>query len=217
MAAITIVLYGQFLFNAMYIGFSMGVAPVISYNHGSQNTRLLQRIFRICMGFISISSLVITAGALISAPFIVEIFTPKTTDTYLIAKTAFSCFPSTISLQDEHFFLLHVHSIFRRENFSDHLLCEDICSDCDQYPDPSTDPWSKRSLALGSDRRMYDAFSFPLFYSEKSTPLSLHPKTGLKYRSKIDLPSCCGSCLVCHSNPLDHRLILSFHCSILIF
>ena len=117
----------------------------------------------------------------------------------------------------EHFFLLHVHSIFRRENFSDHLLCEDICSDCDQYPDPSTDPWSKRSLALGSDRRMYDAFSFPLFYSEKSTPLSLHPKTGLKYRSKIDLPSCCGSCLVCHSNLLDHRLILSFHCSILIF
>lgn len=91
-AAITIVLYGQFLFNAMYMGFSMGVAPVISYNHGSKNTRLLQRIFRICMGFISISSLVITAGALISAPFIVEIFTPKTTDTYLIAKTGFSLF-----------------------------------------------------------------------------------------------------------------------------
>ena len=76
----------------MYMGFSMGVAPVISYNHGSKNTRLLQRIFRICMGFISISSLVITAGALISAPFIVEIFTPKTTDTYLIAKTGFSLF-----------------------------------------------------------------------------------------------------------------------------
>ena len=29
-AAITIVLYGQFLFNALYMGYSMGVAPVIS-------------------------------------------------------------------------------------------------------------------------------------------------------------------------------------------
>lgn len=57
LSAINIVLYGQFLFNAMYMGFSMGVAPVVSYNHGSKNTRLLQRIFRICMGFISISSM----------------------------------------------------------------------------------------------------------------------------------------------------------------
>jgi len=30
-AAITIILYGQFLFNALYLGFSMGVAPVISF------------------------------------------------------------------------------------------------------------------------------------------------------------------------------------------
>ena len=50
-AAITIVLYGQFLFNALYMGFSMGVAPVISFNHGRNNLPLLQRIFRICIGF----------------------------------------------------------------------------------------------------------------------------------------------------------------------
>ena len=81
-AAITIVLYGQFLFNAMYMGFSMGVAPVISYNHGSKNVVLLRRIFKICVWFISISSVVITAFALISSPIIVEIFTPKGTDTY---------------------------------------------------------------------------------------------------------------------------------------
>lgn len=91
-AAITIVLYGQFLFNAMYMGFSMGVAPVISYNHGSQNIRLLQRVFKICIGFISVSSIVITLIALISSPVIVEIFTPRGTDTYTIAKTGFFLF-----------------------------------------------------------------------------------------------------------------------------
>lgn len=76
----------------MYMGFSMGVAPIISYNHGSYNTGLLQRIFKICVGFISVSSIIVTLAALISSPFIVEIFTPRETDTYTIAKTGFFLF-----------------------------------------------------------------------------------------------------------------------------
>lgn len=91
-AAITIVLYGQFLFTAMYMGFSMGVAPVISYNYGRDNRRLLRRIFKICVGFISVSSVVITAIAILSSPFIVQIFTPVETKTYAIAKEGFFLF-----------------------------------------------------------------------------------------------------------------------------
>lgn len=91
-AAITIVLYGQFLFNALYMGFSMGVAPVISFNHGRNNLPLLQRIFRICIGFIVVSSISVIALALISSSTIVEIFTPRTTKTYEIARTGFFLF-----------------------------------------------------------------------------------------------------------------------------
>lgn len=91
-AAITIVLYGQFLFNALYMGFSMGVAPVISYNHGSKNTRMLQKLFKICIRFISISSVIITVLALVSSPVIVRIFTPEETSTYTIAKSGFFLF-----------------------------------------------------------------------------------------------------------------------------
>ena len=91
-AAITIVLYGQFLFTAMYMGFSMGVAPVISYNYGRDNRILLRRIFKICIGFISVSSVTITAIALLSTSFIVQIFTPVETETYAIAKDGFFLF-----------------------------------------------------------------------------------------------------------------------------
>lgn len=91
-AAITIVLYGQFLFNALYMGYSMGVAPVISYNHGRNHLPLLRRIFKICIGFISVSSLLITGFALISSPVIVEIFTPRSSETYEIAKNGFFLF-----------------------------------------------------------------------------------------------------------------------------
>ncbi len=41
-AAITIILYGQFLFNALYLGFSMGVAPVISFQYGAKNSEKIK-------------------------------------------------------------------------------------------------------------------------------------------------------------------------------
>lgn len=91
-AAITIVLYGQFLFNALYMGFSMGVAPVISFNHGCRNTLRLKRILKICFQFIVSSSVMITLTALTASSVVVEIFTPAATNTYEIAKNGFFLF-----------------------------------------------------------------------------------------------------------------------------
>lgn len=51
-AAITIAMYFQFVFTAVYFGFSMGVAPVISYKFGEKNIPQLRHIFRICMTFV---------------------------------------------------------------------------------------------------------------------------------------------------------------------
>lgn len=44
-AAITIIQYSQFLLNALYMGFSQGISPVIGFNYGSQNHRSLSRCF----------------------------------------------------------------------------------------------------------------------------------------------------------------------------
>lgn len=85
-AAITVVLYGQFLFNALYLGFSIGVAPVISFNLGLKNHERLKRIYHICMRFVTGSSLIITAAALIGAPLIAQVFIPKGADAYDLTK-----------------------------------------------------------------------------------------------------------------------------------
>ena len=58
-AAITILLYSQFLFNALFLGFSMGVAPVISYNYGAKNTGGLKSVCKICRRFVIVSSIII--------------------------------------------------------------------------------------------------------------------------------------------------------------
>ena len=42
-AAITAILYGQFLFVALYLGYSIGVAPVFSFNYGRRNKQRLGR------------------------------------------------------------------------------------------------------------------------------------------------------------------------------
>ena len=91
----------------------MGAAPVISYNHGSKNVVLLRRIFKICVWFISISSVVITAFALISSPIIVEIFTPKGTDTYTLARTGFFLFSINYILPESIFCILNVYCVLR--------------------------------------------------------------------------------------------------------
>lgn len=91
-AAITIVLYGQFLFTSLYLGFSMGVAPVFSFNYGNQDYLQLKRIYKICIAFISISSVAILVLALLFAGPIVGLFAGTTTKTYEIASVGFPIF-----------------------------------------------------------------------------------------------------------------------------
>lgn len=75
-AAITIVLYAQFLLTALYLGFSMGVAPVVSFNYGSGNTLQLKRLFKICALFIGGSSAVVFGVSLLLAGPLVGVFSP---------------------------------------------------------------------------------------------------------------------------------------------
>lgn len=91
-AAITIILYAEFLFNSLYMGFSMGVAPVFSFHYGAKNELQLQNIFKISRNFTLLSSLFVTVISFVSADFIVRIFVGGATGTYTLAKSGFALF-----------------------------------------------------------------------------------------------------------------------------
>lgn len=91
-AAITIILYSQFVFIAVYLGFSMGTAPIISYNYGNQNKKQLKRIFKICSKLIMGSSVGVFLLSLIFAKYIVGFFASEGTEVYNIAIKGFSLF-----------------------------------------------------------------------------------------------------------------------------
>ncbi|MEG2295787.1 MAG: MATE family efflux transporter, partial [Oscillospiraceae bacterium] len=94
-AAITIVLYAQFLLTAVYLGFSIGVGPVLSYNYGEQNTLELKKIFKMSMIFITISGICIFIFSILFSPNIVGIFVKKESTVFSIAMNGFLLFSSS--------------------------------------------------------------------------------------------------------------------------
>ena len=51
-AAITVALYAQFLLSAVFMGYSNGIAPVISFNYGAQDIPSLKKLIKISLVFI---------------------------------------------------------------------------------------------------------------------------------------------------------------------
>ena len=94
-AAITIVLYAQFLLVALFLGFSMGVAPVFSFNLGAERYDRLRIIFRHCTRFILCAAVGILAASLLLAPVIVGVFSPEGTTVYTLALEGFHLFSPT--------------------------------------------------------------------------------------------------------------------------
>ena len=95
-SAITIVLYAQFLLTALYIGFSIGVAQVFSFNYGADNRKRLRSLFRSCLIFIAGSSVVLLLVALFIADGVVTVFSPRGSEVYDLAVHGFRLFAPMI-------------------------------------------------------------------------------------------------------------------------
>ena len=94
-AAITIILYAQFLLVSLFLGFSMGVAPVFSFNQGAERYDRLRATFRHCARFILCAAVGILAAALVLAPVIVGVFSPAGTQVHALALDGFHFFAPT--------------------------------------------------------------------------------------------------------------------------
>lgn len=91
-AAITIIQYAQFLLNALFMGFSQGVSPVISFNYGSQNHAQLKQVFKTSLIFTLGASLVIFITAQLTGSLVVGIFAQPGTSVYALAYHGFTIF-----------------------------------------------------------------------------------------------------------------------------
>ncbi|MPQ43839.1 MATE family efflux transporter [Clostridium tarantellae] len=91
-AALTIILYAHFLLVSTYLGFSSGIAPLISYNYGAKNTDKLKETYKYSKIFILNSSIIIFIIALLFSKNIVGIFVEQTNDVFYLALSGMKIF-----------------------------------------------------------------------------------------------------------------------------
>lgn len=91
-AAITIILYAEFILTSIFYGYASGIAPVFSYNYGSKNIHQLKNIFKISMSFVLVSSVIIFILSFPAAPYIIEIFATENSGVFYISLKGFYLF-----------------------------------------------------------------------------------------------------------------------------
>lgn len=98
-AAITIMNYLQFLFHGLYIGFSMGTAPVIGYHYGmfisekesapddsdGHSSKRLYGIIGLCMRFVLAASIGVFLLSFLGSEMLVGMFAGKSKTVYQLA------------------------------------------------------------------------------------------------------------------------------------
>ena len=73
-AAYGVIMYVNFIFVAIFIGFVIGSAPIIGFNHGADNRMELQNMFRKSLIIIGVFAVAMTAAALLLARPLSKIF-----------------------------------------------------------------------------------------------------------------------------------------------
>lgn len=91
-AAITIVLYAQFLMTSVFMGYAGGVAPIISYNFGCDNTVRQKKLFKISMGFVGTVSLLVFVLSLLFKDYVIGIFTRPDSPVFPLTQHGFMIF-----------------------------------------------------------------------------------------------------------------------------
>ncbi len=88
-AAITIVLYAEFLLISIFLGYSSGIAPIISYQYGSGDSEGLRQVFRVSIIFLLISSFGMFVAAILLRDMVVGIFAPESSPVRELASYGF--------------------------------------------------------------------------------------------------------------------------------
>jgi Na+-driven multidrug efflux pump len=86
-AAITIIMYVLMFVSALFIGYSYGVAPMISYYHGEQNHEKLKKLVSFSVKFIVGASVLCTVISILATVPLVGIFTRPDSPAYDLAVT----------------------------------------------------------------------------------------------------------------------------------
>lgn len=84
-AAVSIIMYLQYIFIGIYFGYSMGIAPPLGYAFGEQKFQICKILEKYSCRFLTVASLMIYAATFFLAPLGVGFFAEPESEVYYIA------------------------------------------------------------------------------------------------------------------------------------
>lgn len=91
-AVFGVIMYVNFIFISIFLGYSMGSAPIVSYHYGAGHKDELKGLFRRSLVLIGVTSVVLTAAALLLARPLSTIFVSYDPDLLAITTRAFTIY-----------------------------------------------------------------------------------------------------------------------------
>ncbi|WP_218925302.1 MULTISPECIES: MATE family efflux transporter [unclassified Gemella] len=111
-ASIAIIMYFQFVLSAIFFGYSLGVAPIISFKYGSRDKKQLKYIINSSLKFVIISGIVIYFIAISSISYVLQVFTEKGSEVYNITISGFYIFALAFILEGVSIFVSAMFTAF---------------------------------------------------------------------------------------------------------
>lgn len=112
-SAYGVIMYVSFIFVGMYVGYSIGTAPVTGYHYGAKNHDELKSILRKSLRIIGTAALVIAIIAQLAAPLLAKIFVGYDPELYAMTERAFRIYSLSFLLSG---FNIYASSFFTALN-----------------------------------------------------------------------------------------------------
>lgn len=91
-AAYGVIMYVNFIFNAIFFGYAIGSAPVVGYHYGAENHSELKNLFRKSLIFVGVSGVSLTALAVLLSGPLSHIFVGYDQELFAMTKHGFQLF-----------------------------------------------------------------------------------------------------------------------------
>ena len=88
-AAYGVIMYVQFIFFGVFLGYAMGTAPIMSYNYGAQNHAELRNVFQRSMKIIAVLGVLQTLLLELTIPWLTKLFVGYDPELYALTCKAF--------------------------------------------------------------------------------------------------------------------------------
>lgn len=104
-SAYGVLMYVQFIFVAIYIGYAVGAAPVVSFHYGADNRTELRNMLRKSIILVCTASVVLTVSAFILASPLAQIFVGYDAELFALTRHAFHLFSFSFLLAGFNIFI----------------------------------------------------------------------------------------------------------------